>query len=219
MSQRVPLDTSTSQSLQDKSKYLEYLVFLPTSTRLLLLFVMALFLTLQLASGNVTAEMSFQSPQSPPPAEQPPVEQPPSEQPPAEQPPIEQPPAEQPPSEQPPAEQPPIEQPPVEQPPAEQPPIEQPPVEQPPAEQQPSGPAPAPLEPLPPLDTTDDENVGAGDVESPMVLDEAELIDTIIVSGAYVWLCCGVILLLLIPLALLILYIRGRGKIIEEEGF
>ncbi|MBN1995314.1 MAG: hypothetical protein JW953_21680, partial [Anaerolineae bacterium] len=52
-----------------------------------------------------------------------------------------------------------------------------------------------------------------------LVLDEAEFIDTIIVGGAYLWRCCGVFIILLIPLLFLLLYIRGRSKIIQEEDF
>jgi hypothetical protein len=222
MSRRASLNTGISQSHQDHKPYLFF--SLMNSGRLCLIFVVTLVLVFLLASGNVTAEMLFQSPQSPPeqpPAEQPPAEQPPAEQPPAEQPPTEQPPAEQPPVEQPPAEQPPVEQPPAEQPPAEQPPAEQPPAEQPPTEQssteQPTGQTPLPAEPLPPVMT--EEEAFAEDEQTPsdLVLDRAELIDSIIVSGAYVWLCCGVMLLLLIPLLLLFLYIRGRSKMAQEE--
>jgi hypothetical protein len=188
-----------------------------------LLFIVALFVTCFLATGNVTAEMLFQSPQSPP--AQPPAEQPPAEQPPAEQPPAEQPPAEQPPAEQPTAEQPPAEQPPAEQPPTEQPPAEQPsPAEQPPAESgSPPGPstseAPLSQEPLPESSEAGRDELSLEDEQaSNFILDEAELIDTVVVSGAYVWLCCGVILFLLIPLFLLLVYIRGRSKIVQEEG-
>lgn len=49
------------------------------------------------------------------------------------------------------------------------------------------------------------------------ILDQAELIDTVVVSTAYVWLCCGIGLFLLIPLVFLFLQIRGRTKIIKEE--
>jgi cytoskeletal protein RodZ len=196
------------------------------SGRLPLIFVITLFLTFLLASGNVTAEMLFQSPQSPPeqpPAEQPPVEQPPAEQPPTEQPSAEQPPAEQPPAEQPPIEQPPAEQPPVEQPPVEQPPAVQPPAEQPPAEQpsteQPTGQTPLPAERLLPVEAEEEAFIEDEQAPSNLVLDRAELIDTIIVSGASVWRCCGIILLLLVPLSLLLFYIRGRSKIAQEENF
>jgi hypothetical protein len=45
------------------------------------------------------------------------------------------------------------------------------------------------------------------------------LIDTVVVSSAYIWLCCGVSLFLLVPLFLLFVYIRGRSKIMQEENF
>jgi hypothetical protein len=185
--------------------------------RLAALLVAAVFLSFWVASGQVNAGMLFQSPQSPaaqPPAEQPPVEQP-AAQPPVEQPPVEQPPA------QAPAEQVPVEQSPV-QPPVEQAPAPQSPVAQPPAEPA----APAPAEPVQPTlepvrrereEVPIDEAGGGGPVQ--FILDQAELIDTMVVSGAYIWLCCGVSLFLLVPLFLLFVYIRGRSKIIREEGY
>lgn len=115
----------------------------------------------------------------------------------------------------------PIAQPPVEQPPAEQAPVEQAPVEQPPLDK--TG---APIVPVPPTpepirrdreEAPPDEVEGGGPAQ--FILDQAELIDTVVVSGAYVWLCCGVSLFLLAPLVLLFVYIRGRSKIIREEGY
>jgi hypothetical protein len=190
-------NSRNSQSPQVKNSPVSLLL---GSARLSLFFIVALALAFFLASGNVTAERLFQSPQSPP--QQPTLEQPPAEQPPAEQPPAEQPPAEQ--------------------PPAEQPPAEQPATTEPATSPQPVGEAaPAPtLEPLAPVTTEEEDDYpppATGD--TPMVLDEAELIDSVFVSAAYLWLCCGVILLLLIPLAMLILYIRGRSKIVNEKGF
>jgi cytoskeletal protein RodZ len=55
--------------------------------------------------------------------------------------------------------------------------------------------------------------------DAEMVVDEAEFIDTVVVSIAYVWLCCGIVLILVIPLIFLFLHIRGRSKIIKEEQF
>jgi len=181
------------------------------SARLALLFAVALILTLFLASGNVTAERLFQSPQSPPAQSSP--EQPTPEQSSPEQPAPEQPAPEQPTPEQP-------------QPTAEQPATDQTGIEQSSPVQPADEAAPAPtLEPLAPVTTGDEvdrvneSEPRPGNEDTPMVLDEAELIDSIFVSLAYVWLCCGVIFLLLIPLGLLILYIRGRSKIVNEEGF
>jgi len=210
MSRQALMHPCNSQPPQDK---LSRFTALMGSIRLPLLFVAALALTLFLASGNVTAKKLFQSPQSPPP-EQPAPQQPVPEQPAPVQPAPEQPAPEQPVPEQ-------------AQPTAEQPATGQSPVEQ-PAPVQPAGEAaPAPtLEPLAPV-TTEDEpipgnefnEIPPGSDDTPMVLDEAELIDSVFVSFAYIWLCCGVILLLLIPLALLILYVRGRSKIVNEESF
>jgi len=55
--------------------------------------------------------------------------------------------------------------------------------------------------------------------DQSLILDQAELIDTVVVSTAYVWLCCGIVLILLIPLIFLFLQIRGRSKILKEEQF
>jgi hypothetical protein len=52
---------------------------------------------------------------------------------------------------------------------------------------------------------------------SNLVVDQAEMIDTVVVTTAYVWLCCGIIAILLIPLIFLFLHIRGRSKILKEE--
>jgi hypothetical protein len=150
--------------------------------RLGTLLAAAVFLSFWVASGQVNAGMLFQSPQSP--AAQPPVEQPPVEQPPAQAP-VEQPPVEQPPA-QAPAEQLPVEQSPI-QPPVEQAPAPQSPVAQPPAD--PAAPAPAePIQPtLEPIrrereEAPLDEEGGRGPVQ--FILDQAELIDTMVVSGA-----------------------------------
>jgi outer membrane biosynthesis protein TonB len=163
--------------------------------RLFILLILAVSLTFLLAAGNVvTAERLFQSPPAPqPPAEQPqPPAPPPSEQPPAQ-------------PEQQPSAASPVD--PQAQPPA--PPPQEPPAAQPADPQVPTPLAPKPAQPS----NTDKE-------EAPnLTLDTAELIDTVIVSGAYVWFCCGIILFLLIPLTLLILYIRGRSKIVQEEEF
>lgn len=51
------------------------------------------------------------------------------------------------------------------------------------------------------------------------ILDRSELVDSVIVSTAYVWLCCGIMLLLLVPLVFLFLQIRGRTKMMSEDNF
>ena len=201
-----------------------YLISTSGWLRPMLLLIISVMLSLWLTSGSVEANILFQSPQSPP--IQPAVEQPPLAQPaPAEQPPVEQPPVQQPPVEQPPVEQPPVQQPPVEQPPVVQPPAEH--AEQPVPENvapvaQPDTSA-APVQPTPePVRRQQDETAPIeADPAGPsnFILDQAELIDTVVVSGAYVWLCCGVSLFLLVPLFLLFVYIRGRSKIIQEENY
>ncbi|MCB0209437.1 MAG: hypothetical protein KDJ52_08910 [Anaerolineae bacterium] len=70
-----------------------------------------------------------------------------------------------------------------------------------------------PAEELRPVRLERDEEEGSRN----FILDQAELIDTVVVSTAYVWLCCGIGLFLLIPLVFLFLQIRGRHKIIKEE--
>ena len=51
------------------------------------------------------------------------------------------------------------------------------------------------------------------------ILDQIEFIDTVVVGGAYVWLCCGAALFLVVPLFIAVLYIRGRSKVSNEEDF
>ncbi|HXV42493.1 MAG TPA: hypothetical protein VEC96_05490 [Anaerolineae bacterium] len=210
------------------------LVTTPNWGRLALLLVVSVILTLWVATGNVDANILFQSPQSPPvqpaaeqPVAQPPVEQPPAqpaaaEQVPVEQAPVEQAPVDQPPAAQPPAEAAPIEPAPVEQAPAEAAPVEQPPAEQPASEvvapaAQPVDPT-APEQPAPEPVRREREEVSVDEEEgsSNFILDQAELIDTVVISGAYVWLCCGVGLFLLVPLGLLFVYIRGRSKMMQD---
>lgn len=165
--------------------------------RLVLLFGVSLGLTLWLAWGQVNAEFLFQSPESPAPP--PFIESGPAQSP-VEPPPVQQPP-------------------PVEQPPAAQPPADanapQPPAQSPPAA---AAPTPPPVEPgrrnrAEPVD----EETDAG--PSNFILDQAELIDTVVVTGAWVWLCCGILLLLIVPLFFVVMYIRGRRKIIDQEDY
>ncbi len=236
MSQQAPTRLiRISQRLRGILRYQENPILASGLGRLILLLSASVCLTFWLTTHSVDANMLFQSPQSPPaqpPVEQPPVQQAPVEQPPAQQPPVEQPPIVEPPVEQPPVEQPPVEQPPVEaapapEAPAAQPPVEQPAVEQPsaetapPAEQAVSEPAPPEQsEPEPVSRRRREAPVEEAETEGPsnFILDQAELIDTVIISGAWTWLCCGIVLLLLAPLFFLFVYIRGRSKIIEE-GF
>jgi hypothetical protein len=205
--------------------YHSLLAFASSWKRLIFLLFISIVLSMWVAASNVDANMLFQSPQSPP-AEPVMVQPPPVEQPPVQEQPVEQPPVEQAPIEQPPAEQAPVEQPPVEQPPVEQPPADQLAPEQPPAENVPptdqSGAVAAPAQPPPePVRRRRDEAPIEEQTNAPsnFILDQAELIDTVVVSSAYIWLCCGVSLFLLVPLFLLFVYIRGRSKIMQEENF
>jgi len=83
---------------------------------------------------------------------------------------------------------------------------------------------PATAKPLPtlaPRPQSHQTTPAAGEkAQSPnFIFDQAEFVDTVVVSVAYVWLCCGVVLILLIPLAFLFLHIRGRSKINRDEQF
>jgi hypothetical protein len=86
----------------------------------------------------------------------------------------------------------------------------------------------APLEVLtqsePPLQPEPRRQRDSGEPVEPdgspnFILDQIELIDTMAVSGAYVWLCCGIGLMLLTPLFFLILYVRGRSRILRDDDF
>ena len=154
--------------------------------RLVLLLVASVGLTLWLASGRVSANFLFQSPESPPPF---------------------------------------VEPDPFISPLDQVSPIEQPPLEQPPPFIDPNAPPPLPAEaaPAPPPperrnreeQPKEESNTGP----SNFILDQAELIDTVVVTGAWVWLCCGILLLLVVPLFFVVMYIRGRRKIIDQEGY
>jgi hypothetical protein len=198
-------------------------------SRLVLLFIGALSVTLLVTDDNAVADILFQSPASPlvdPSGAQPPVI------PPETQPAVD------------PAEaQPPVTPPEVQSaidPSGSQSPVDpagaQPPVPGQPVEsgsttettlpvsplQQPGDQAPA-LAPPPFPENNQSERTTQADDEaedsSNLVLDQAEFIDTVLVSTAYVWLCCGIVLLLLIPLVFLFLQIRGRMKLVDEENY
>lgn len=200
----------------------------PGSWRLALLLAIAVFLIPALIQPKAVAGALFQSPQSPPPSQ--PAEAPPPA-PTATPPP--------PPTAAPPPSEPvqttseseaPIEEPSptptqvLPEPAATEPvPVEAAapteellptqPVES--AGAQPAGPLPQPVDVR-----RDDSQVQPEEGGDPnFVLDQAELIDTVAISGAYVWLCCGIGLLLVAPLFFTVLYVRGRSKIIREEGF
>lgn len=206
-------------------------VFTSEVVRLLLLFAGALSLTLILSDNQATAHRLFQSPASPavapvpadPVPTQPPAAPPPADQPQA-QPPPEQPAAQPPAPVEPvqPAEPGPVE--PVQPEQAEPAPLESaaPELVSPVSSPQPGTGQVSALEP-PPLPqpkperidrSTDRETEEEGSPD--LTLNRAQLIDTVVVSMAYVWLCCGIMLFLLIPLVFLFLQIRGRTKMGEE---
>lgn len=181
-----------------------------------LLFVAALGITLALTGTNATANSLFQSPQSPvegqavPPAESSEPAPPPA--------PVDAAPPPQPaPAETTPDQAAPPAATPVEAPP----PAGSEPQPAPADAGQPAlngdAPLPPPL-PEPERRSSLDTPPPAGD-DAQMVVDEAEFIDTVVVSFAYVWLCCGIVLILVIPLVFLFLHIRGRSKIIKEEQY
>lgn len=163
-----------------------------TPVRLVLLFMVAVSVTLAVSDNSAIADILLQSPTSP--VEQPPAEQPQQEQPEA-----------QPQTNEPVTE--------IVSPISPVSPIE---TE---TQQQPATViAPAPVEPQPYQSRErDDAANDAENGESNFILDQAELIDTVVVSTAYIWLCCGFMLLLLIPLVFIFLQIRGRSKILKEE--
>ena len=180
--------------------------------RLIVLFGLAVTLTLIISDNNAVASVLFQSPASPPPQ---PVQVVPS-----------QPPAGEAPSQQP-AQGFPAQQPAQGAPgqPALQPGPEFISPLSPFAVQQPGNEPPA-LESSPDFSTSSeqadrfsDEEPSEDDGSRNFILDRSELVDSVLVSTAYVWLCCGIVLLLLIPLLFLFLQIRGRTKIISEENF
>ena len=194
--------------------------------RLAGLLLVAIVLSLWIVNSSVTADSLFQSPASP-------IEQPQAQ----EQPPAQPPPAQEPP----PVEQQPQPTPPQ---PASQPQQPQPTLQQPAAPEQPangsqttedtSAPSPAPQEPAPeslspaePVSTPGrssrnravEEPSASTDESHNFILDQVEFIDSVVVSGAYIWLCCGVMLFLLVPIFMLVLYIRGRSKLGPEDNF
>jgi len=232
MSQRALFEVKASEHLQTTGNALSGRA---GSKRLWLLFLAAILLTLWLGKGSVTAEGLFQSPQSPP-AESQAVEQPaPAEQPPAEPPAAQPPPAEQAPA----AEEPPTQQPTSpEQPSTQESPLESPIQPTPSPEAAEPAPTPneassgeaspagqeTPEEASRPPRSREEEATLTGDPADEnsvrnFILDRAEFVDTIVVSGAYLWLCCGVGLFLLVPIFMVVLYIRGRSKVVAEEEY
>lgn len=201
--------------------------------RLALFFVAATLFVFVIAGKNVTAEVLFQSPQSPPAEPEPTAPPPPPEPTPLPPPsptpaPVEVEPAPQesiqvepteapPPTEEllPAAEEAAIEQQAVE------PTVTPPPTAAPAAEPELQAEvAPVELEPQPiERSRGQEETVAETEAGRNFILDQAELIDTVAISGAYLWLCCGFGLLLMAPLSLLLLYVRGRSRVLQDEDF
>ncbi len=77
----------------------------------------------------------------------------------------------------------------------------------PPAEEQVT-PAPLPVVP-------GEETQPGGEV----IIDSGLLIDSILVYASYAWLCCGILLFILIPLAFVGLYIWGVQRKKNADGF
>jgi len=216
MSQWALIRTKTIQPCQKLSQ-------LVGLSRLAILFIVAILFVFAIAGKSATAEVLFQSPQSPP-AEPPPTATPLPPEPTPVPPPPEPAPTEQA-----------IEPAPTEEtlPDAEEAPVEQqiveptstplpPPTEAPTATAElqaeavtvPEVPEPQPIE-----RSRRPVEVSEGNGARNFILDQAELIDTVAVSGAYIWLCCGFGLLLIAPLFLILLYIRGRSRIIQDDNF
>jgi hypothetical protein len=185
--------------------------FRPWVGRLSAFFVLAIALSLFLADDRAIAEILLQSPPSPPaqpvPPEQPPAQPAPTEPAPAQPQPTAPAPAPQAPT------APVVPTPTFASPLA---PAGESPVAtvlststEPPTFVQPT--------PLPRSRSRDDAAAVEEEAASNLILDQVEFIDTLVVSGAYVWLCCGIALLLLLPLIFLLLQIRGQIKIQREE--
>lgn len=186
-------------SSSNKSKYFRqtHRLMLPATGvgRLICLFLFSILFTLWIANPGVTAKNLFQSPASP---VSPPLTEQQSENSAPQQPTTQQPGAEQ------------------------EPGVESPsptiPVET--VEIAPAAPEESQAESIRPSRDRDNRNPADETMDSPnFILDRVELIDSVVVSGAYLWLCCGVALFLLVPIFMLILYIRGRSKMGQDDYF
>jgi hypothetical protein len=199
--------------------------------RLPLFFLMAVGIVLFMANGNATAEvLLFQSPQEAPPTESPPAEPTATPLPPPIETPVPVEAATSEPVTAPTEELVPLEANPVEEIVTEEIiPLEPVPTEEPVIEQAtdnstleltegavPPGPQPRPISLNEREEEVLDEAEGG---PRNFILNRAQLIDTVAISGAYLWLCCGIGLLLFAPLSLLLLYVRGRSKIIREDNW
>ncbi len=208
-------------------QYLKRIHFLDSGfVRLTILLVMSIGLTSFLANnGSVSAETLLQSP----PLESPPTD-PPTEVPPTEVPPVEAPADSAPPVEAPADSAPPVEATPTDnqtenveseqtdttfQSPAASPVLTTTPT----LNEAPPMVLPTPLPASRAGRESDPIEEGDEGGASNLILDQVELIDSVVVSGAYVWLCCGIGLFLLLPLVFLLLQIRGQLKLQKEDDF
>lgn len=173
----------------------------------------ALLIALVLSPGTVTASrLAFQS--SPPATPEPPAPTaPPEPEPPT--------PTPVPPTPVPPAQVQPTPVPPTSAP---APTVVAPTQELPPAQIQPTQPAPAPTPILPPSPTPPTfpaqtptwlppppaPTVQSSSQTNPPIVNWVKFWDTLAITFAYPWLCCGVALILLVPVILLFLEIKGR---------
>ncbi len=88
-----------------------------------------------------------------------------------------------------------------------------------------TAPSPEVVSPQEPLDSS----LPPGEVPIPeaevqptrmpeMVVDQGLLIDTVVVYAAYLWLCCGVLAFIFIPLIFLLLYAWGKRRLKRIEA-
>lgn len=182
----------------------------------LLWLAVALLVAAALAPGGVSASrLVFQSSQSPPPAT--PTLPPPTPVPPTPVPPTPVPPTPVPPTPTPvvaptqaPAQPPPTQMPGVEPSP---PPVQPAQVVTPTLAQPTQAPV-VPVQPTqpPPFLPAAVEEPSAPAESTRTVINLVKFWDTLAVTAAYPWLCCGVVLMLMVPVVLLFLEIKGRRR-------
>lgn len=111
------------------------------------------------------------------------------------------------------------------QPPATQPPVPPEPVELPtqPPQPEPTQPAAQPTEtptaPPPIVDVPSPaQPAPAYPGGAEIVIDSGLLIDSLLVYVAYAWLCCGVLIFIMIPIGFLLLYVWGAQRAKNNGG-
>lgn len=95
--------------------------------------------------------------------------------------------------------------------PAAEAPTSPPPTTAPPAEEQ--------ATPVPPPPPVPGEEVQPGSGSGEVIIDSGLLIDSILVYVSYAWLCCGILLFILIPIVFVGLYIWGAQRRKNANGF